>query len=92
MYIFFNQPFAVTILSPQFDPKFPFDGVPLHMVHRVFDPPPPSPFLDMETGPSEASSPATSTQSSNLSTPPRGDQTVPDTRFAAIVENDFYSP
>ena len=43
MYIFFNNPFAVIVLSPQFDPEFPFNGVPLHVGHPPFPSPSPPP-------------------------------------------------
>ena len=56
MYIFFCRPFSINILSPQFDPEILFDGVPLHMVHPVFDLPPPLPILDMEMNLVEVSS------------------------------------
>ena len=57
MYIFFHRPFSITVLSPQFDLEFLFDGIPLDMAHLVFDPPPPSPILDTETDPLKASPP-----------------------------------
>ena len=96
IYIFFCRPFTVTILSPHFILEFLYDGIPLYMAHPIFDLPPPSPVLDIETDSSETSSPPTDTQSSGASTPHRGDQVVlelpsSDTGSAVVLENGFYS-
>ena len=39
LYIFLQHPFAISILSPFFDPEASFDGVPLYMAHPDAVPP-----------------------------------------------------
>ena len=85
MYIFFSCPFIVTVLNSQFDPKFPFNGFPLHAIHPPYPSllPPPSPST--ETDPSEDSS-----YSSSFG----GDQEVLDLtpKGFSTMENGFYTP
>ena len=85
MYIFFSRPFTVTVLNPQFDLEFPFNGVPLHVAHLPYPSPSPPPSPSTETDLSEDSS-------SSLSI--GGDQEVPELAqegFSAM-ENGFYTP
>ena len=86
LYVFFQHSFAVSILSPFFNPKASFDGIPLYMAHPVFASPPPSPSVSMETDPSKASSSFLDSTSSD-SGHPSGSPGA-----AGIMENSFYTP
>ena len=85
MYIFFSHPFAVTVLNPQFDPEFLFNGILLHMAHPPYASPSSPLSPSIETNPS--------TDSSSSSSSGR-DQVVPElaARGFAVMENGFYSP
>ena len=56
MYIFFSRPFVVTVLSPQFDQEFPFNGVPLYAAHPSYPSPSPPPSPSIKSNPSQDSS------------------------------------
>ena len=62
LYIFFERSFSESVLSLMFEPKAPFDGVPLFMAHPAGAPLQPFPPASPETDPSEA---GTSTCSSS---------------------------
>ena len=52
LYIFFQRAFIVSVLSPFFDPKAPFDGIPLYMAHLVVIPPQMAPPIAVPPQPS----------------------------------------
>ena len=81
MYIFFSRP----VLSLQFDPEFPFNGVPLHVAYLPYPSPSPPPSPSTETDPSEDNSSSSSSG---------GDQVVPELAQEGFpaMENGFYTP
>ena len=87
LYIFFQCPFAVSVLSPFFDPEAPFEGIPLYMAHSAAASPQPTPLAAMEVDPSEtsASSPSSSASGGSGHSPS-------DPRLSGIMVNGFLSP
>ena len=85
MYIFLGCLFAVIVLNTQFDPEFPFHGVPLNMAYPPYASPLPPPSPSIETDPSEANSSSSSS---------RGDQVVPKLALEGFTAmgNGFYTP
>ena len=87
LYIFFHYSFVVSISSPFFDPKVPFDGIPLYMVHQAAAPPQPSPPASMESDPSKTNSSFSAAFSWGGKGHPLGNL-----RAAGILVNGFHTP
>ena len=73
LYIFFQRPFVVLVLSSFFNLEAPFDGIPLYMAHLAAASPQPIPLASMESNPSKASSSSSSTFASGDSRHPPGE-------------------
>ena len=57
VYVFFARSFSTSVFTADFDPTFPYDGVPLHMAHPViFDIPHAPPAPPLADAPSSSSS------------------------------------
>ena len=87
LYIFFQHPFAVLVLSPFFDLEAPFDRILLYMANLTTAPPQPSLPTSLETDPSQARA-STSSSSSAFG----GSERPPgDPGTASILKIDFLS-
>ena len=97
LYIFFNRPFSIPVVSWHFDPRRPYANLPLHLAHPPhFPEPTPSPS-SMETDPSEGSSPHSVLHVVESGSFSAGTKVLPEMQSKEdlgepVLENRFHTP